>query len=52
MVGFVIGASLAAGSLVIPFSVILIHWRHPVSTFLFFVLIFIHSISVMSAMLA
>jgi hypothetical protein len=52
MVGFVIVASLAAGSLVIPFSVILIHWRHPVSTFLFFVLIFIHSISVMSAMLA
>jgi TPR repeat protein len=52
MVGFAIGASLAAGSLVIPGSVILIHWRHPVSTFLFYVLIFIHSIAVMSVMLS
>jgi hypothetical protein len=45
------GAALAAGSLVIPGSVILIHWRHPVSTFLFYVLIFIHSIGLVSAML-
>ena len=52
MVGFAIGASLAAGSLVIPGSVILIHWRHPVSTFLFYVLIFIHSIAAMSAILS
>jgi len=52
MVGFAIGASLAAGSIVIPGSVILIHWRHPVSTFLFYVLIFIHSIAAMSAILS
>jgi TPR repeat protein len=45
------GASLATGALVIPGSVILIHWRHPVSTFLFYVLIFIHSIGLVSAML-
>jgi len=51
MVGFAIGASLAAGSIVIPGSVILIHWRHPASTFLFYVLIFIHSIGVIGAML-
>jgi hypothetical protein len=51
MVGFAIGASLAAGSLVIPGSVILIHWRHPISTFLFYVLIFIHSVALMTALL-
>ena len=51
MVGFAIGASLAAGSLVIPSSVILIHWRHPVSTFLFYVLIFIHSVALTTALL-
>lgn len=45
------GASLATGALVVPGSVILIHWRHPVSTFLFYVLIFIHSIALISVIL-
>ena len=45
------GASLATGALVVPGSVILIHWRHSVSTFLFYVLIFIHSIALISVIL-
>jgi hypothetical protein len=45
------GAALAAGAIVIPGSVILIHWRHPISTYLFYALVVIHSIGVIPAML-
>jgi hypothetical protein len=45
------GAALAAGAIVIPCSVILIHWRHPISTYLFYALVVIHSIGVIPAML-
>ena len=51
LVSLTIGASLAAGLIVFPASALLIHWRHPISTFLFYALLLIHSLGLIPAFL-
>ena len=51
LVSVTIGASLAAGLIVFPASALLIHWRHPISTFLFYALFVIHSLGMIPVFL-
>jgi TPR repeat protein len=51
LVGYAIGASLACGAIVLPLSIILMHWRHVVADYLFYGLIALHGISLIIALI-
>ena len=51
LVGYAIGASLAGGSIVLPLSIILMHWRHVVADYLFYGLIALHGIGLIMALI-
>ena len=51
LVGYAIGASLAGGAIVLPLSIILMHWRHVVADYLFYGLIALHGISLIMALI-
>ena len=50
LVGQVIAASLPSGAVVLPFSLILMHWRHAVADYLFYGLIALHGIGLIMAL--
>ena len=51
LVGYAIGASLAGGAIVLPLSIILMHWRHAVADYLFYGLIALHGIGLIIALI-
>ena len=51
LVGYAIGASLAGGAIVLPLSIILMHWRHAVADYLFYGLIALHGIGIIIALI-
>lgn len=51
LVGYTIGASLAGGAIVLPLSIILMHWRHVVADYLFYGLIALHGIGLIMALI-
>lgn len=50
LAGQVIAASLPTGAVVLPLSLILMHWRHAVSDYLFYGLIALHGIGLIMAL--
>lgn len=51
LLGYAIGASLAGGAIVLPLSIILIHWRHAVADYLFYGLIALHGIGLIMTLI-
>jgi len=51
LVGYAIGASLAGGAIVLPLSIILMHWRHAVADYLFYGLIASHGIGLIMTLI-
>lgn len=51
LVGYAIGASLAGGAIVLPLSIILMHWRHALADYLFYGLIALHGIGLIIALI-